>query len=290
MVKYIVNFSLLPLIDETRQKAFEANKLATEYIDKSSLYKCKYQKDNNKFYPVKDALNKIYKNKCAYCETQINRTSTNIEHYRPKSLYYFLAYSWDNLLPICNMCNSKKSNRFELEDETKRIKSTIKSLKELQYISKLYNHIEKPKFIHPAIDNYQHLFRFNTRGEIVVYTSIVDSHRMSYTIENSDLNHHNLLKRRAKVLQDFITIRDELFYLFYLAKKHKDKEELDEFKKRTNEKIKSFFNDENEFLAVRKFIIERLRFYLMRKDKIFVKFFKGYLLKYIKNIEVYNKK
>ena len=288
MVKYTGRLSLLDLVDAKRKVAFEADKLAREYVDTSSLYKCKYQKDNKKIYPVKNALNKIYKNKCAYCETQINRTSTNIEHYRPKSLYYFLAYSWDNLLPICNMCNSKKSNRFEIEDETKRIQHTTKSLEELQYITKSYNQIEKPKFIHPEIDDYQHLFRFNTKGEIIVYKTILDSHRMTYTIDNSDLNHHNLLKRRSKVLEDFIIIRNDLYYLFLLAKKYNDRDAFDEFKRSTTEKIKFFFNDENEFIAVRRFIIRRLRFYLLKYDDKFVKFFKGYLQRYIKTLEVYN--
>jgi len=288
MVKYTRYFPLLDLIDPTRQEAFEKDKLARGYVDTNSLYKCKYQRNYEKFYPIKDALNLLYKNKCAYCETQINRTSTNIEHYRPKSLYYFLAYSWSNLLPICNMCNSKKSNNFDIEDDIQRITFTTKSLAEVQYISKEYNDIEKPKFIHPEIDNYQHLFRFNTKGEIIVYNSLLNSHRMIYTIKHSDLNHHNLLKRRAKVLNGFVNLLDELFDSFDLVYKSRDREKINKFMRTTNRKTNEFFNDENEFIAVRKFIIKRLRFYLLGYDPLFVKFFNGYLQNYIKDVEVYH--
>ncbi len=48
-----------------------------------------------------------------------------------------------------------------------------------------------------------------------------------------------------------------------------------------------FFNDENEFIAVRKYIIKRLRFFLAKLDKKFVMFFNGYLYQYIGTIEVY---
>jgi len=282
MVKYTRGYTPLCLVEEKAQNAFEKDCEKNKYVDTNSRYKCKSQKDGDKLYPVSSALKDIYKNKCAYCETHFNQSFIKIEHYRPKSVYYEFAYSWSNLLPICDICNTTKSNNFKIYGT--RIHHSNRTLKKMQYSTKVYNRIEKPLFLHPEIDEYSNLFRFNIKGKIVVYNSLI----MNYTIKYSNLNNSDLMVRRAKVLQDFITIRDELFYLFYLAKKHKDKEELDEFKKRTNEKIKSFFNDENEFLAVRKFIIERLRFYLMSKDKIFVKFFKGYLHKYIKNIAVYN--
>ena len=286
MVKYIKTFTPLCLVDKKRQEAFEADILAKEYIDKNSLYKCKYQKNSEIFYPVKDGLNKIYKNKCAYCETRINRAPTNIEHYRPKSIYYALVYSWSNLLPICDICNTKKSNKFEIEGVD--VRNKIRIFTKMQYTTKLFNRIEKPKFIHPEIDNYEHLFRFNTKGEIIVYKNIPDSDRMTYTIKHSDLNENALAQRRAKVLQDFIQIRNELFYLFKLAKKHKNKDELNHFKNSTKEKIKYFFDDTNEFLAVRKYTINRLRFFFCKLDFLFIKFFKQYLKQYIKTVKVYS--
>jgi uncharacterized protein (TIGR02646 family) len=53
---------------------------------------------------------------CAYCGDQIGRVGEDVEHFRPKDKYWFLAYSFDNYVSSCRPCNSKrKGNRFELE-------------------------------------------------------------------------------------------------------------------------------------------------------------------------------
>ena len=69
---------------------------------------------------VKAALNAMSGYKCAYCETRYGATQpVDIEHYRPKGPfrdsdgtehtgYYWLAASWDNLLPSCIDCNRRR--------------------------------------------------------------------------------------------------------------------------------------------------------------------------------------
>ncbi len=65
---------------------------------------------------IKESLSKIYHQKCAFCEQKIAKCidnnleecSSTVEHYRPKSKYYWLAFSWDNLLWCCHRCNQKK--------------------------------------------------------------------------------------------------------------------------------------------------------------------------------------
>lgn len=65
--------------------------------------------------------------KCCYCERQIPRGFNDVEHYRPKSSadrrpgsadghgYWWLAFTWSNLLFACPACNrSKKKDRFPL--------------------------------------------------------------------------------------------------------------------------------------------------------------------------------
>ncbi len=61
-----------------------------------------------KYEDIKEKLINIYNDKCAYCESKERRLQ--VEHFRPKSKYYWLAYSWDNLLLSCSACNSKKSD------------------------------------------------------------------------------------------------------------------------------------------------------------------------------------
>jgi uncharacterized protein (TIGR02646 family) len=55
---------------------------------------------------VRQALQEMFNNKCAYCEAYIPHISpTEIEHFRPKSVYYWLAAEWSNLLLSCIHCN-----------------------------------------------------------------------------------------------------------------------------------------------------------------------------------------
>jgi 5-methylcytosine-specific restriction endonuclease McrA len=106
-------------------------------------------------------LVKLYFNKCACCERSRGE-ELQVDHYRPKkarqnkdkiiynhSGYYWLAYEWSNLMPLCSSCNQSKSNYFPLKDEAKRVTSPSH---QLAYNSKeLYAH-EEPLFVNPEID------------------------------------------------------------------------------------------------------------------------------------------
>jgi len=54
-------------------------------------------------------------NKCAYCESDVTTVSFgDVEHYRPKSVYWWLAYVYDNYLASCAICNQRfKGKKFE---------------------------------------------------------------------------------------------------------------------------------------------------------------------------------
>lgn len=62
-------------------------------------------------------------NKCAYCETPTRVVAYgDVEHFRPKSVYWWLAYSYENYLPSCGACNQEyKKDLFELDDKTKQL-------------------------------------------------------------------------------------------------------------------------------------------------------------------------
>lgn len=59
---------------------------------------------------IRNALLKMSNNKCCYCECKINVNGTplNVEHFHPKHLYPDEVVTWDNLLPSCSRCNTKK--------------------------------------------------------------------------------------------------------------------------------------------------------------------------------------
>ncbi len=81
---------------------------------------------------VKKALYLDQHKKCAYCERQPGFDGQPVEHFRPKKLavrrsqrrriqdrerYWWLTWSWDNLLFACTTCNgpANKGNHFPLE-------------------------------------------------------------------------------------------------------------------------------------------------------------------------------
>jgi uncharacterized protein (TIGR02646 family) len=69
---------------------------------------------------VRAALEKLFHDKCAYCETKITGGSEwDVEHFRPKGSvaeradhggYYWLAYQWRNLYPSCKFCNQRRKD------------------------------------------------------------------------------------------------------------------------------------------------------------------------------------
>lgn len=63
-------------------------------------------------------------NKCAYCECNITKRYNDVEHYRPKSTYFWLGHEWDNLLYSCDLCNrTYKNTQFPLDNEAARVSS-----------------------------------------------------------------------------------------------------------------------------------------------------------------------
>lgn len=69
---------------------------------------------SNLWKKAKDQLFAETGDKCAYCEASTRRVAYgDVEHYRPKSKYWWLAYCYDNYLVSCVICNQAfKSNKF----------------------------------------------------------------------------------------------------------------------------------------------------------------------------------
>ncbi len=74
---------------------------------------------DNKIYAatsVKNSLRNAQSGKCCYCERY--EEIGDVEHFRPKDNYYWLAYDWENLLFSCPKCNrSFKRTKFPLGSE-----------------------------------------------------------------------------------------------------------------------------------------------------------------------------
>ncbi len=60
---------------------------------------------------IKDKLKELFNGKCAYCDSNITHiTAGDIEHFHPKSAYWWLACDWNNLLFACEKCNRTGKN------------------------------------------------------------------------------------------------------------------------------------------------------------------------------------
>lgn len=77
---------------------------------------------------VKKTLESMFHRKCAYCESRYAATQpVDVEHWRPKAEvvdangsargYYWLASSWENLLPSCIDCNRERKQFVEPDVE-----------------------------------------------------------------------------------------------------------------------------------------------------------------------------
>lgn len=163
---------------------------------------------------VKSALEELFEDKCAYCESAIVAGfSWDVEHFRPKGSvaeapkhngYYWLAYTWANLYPSCAFCNQRrkdqptfadpttgaatgKLNKFPLVDETKRALGPADALGN-----------EEPKILDPCIDAPDQHLTFNAAG---VISAKAGSIRGAATVSVFGLNRRRLVRQRLTMLR-----------------------------------------------------------------------------------------
>ncbi len=196
----------------------------------------------DRYTKVKKELSELYNNKCAYCESDITVGAPNhIEHYRPKSIYYWLTYSWDNLLLSCPNCNVKKKDKFDIRNNKKKYNN--EALKDLHNKIIDYDIFENPLLLNPeklSNSEFAKHFSFNAKGKL-----IAKSDEMKYTIEICDLNREKLIKKRISILNT---------YRAYLLLSSYKIEQTELFIKILDSSIK---NNE-EYIAWRSFLKEEL--------------------------------
>lgn len=181
---------------------------------------------------VKEAIEKIFHKKCAYCETfYVVAQPVDVEHFRPKGAvvvdkqkklgYYWLASDWANLLPSCIRCNRPntylmpnnkketmgKSNFFPLEDEAAR---ATKPGEERN---------EKPVLLNPFIDNPAKHLEFTDDGVVrpAVNSKGEPSNRGEVSIRIYALCRPDLVEHRAakakKILAQMERVRRAREYM-----------------------------------------------------------------------------
>ncbi len=197
---------------------------------------------------IKRELEKIYHGKCAYCEQDVSDSFHHVEHYRPKSVYYWLAYSWDNLLLCCDKCNVYKKATFEIDGEKAAFSGD--DLNDIHTLAGRYNKSEKPRLIHPELEDVERL-RFSEKGGVDS-----DDKRARYTIETCRIDRKSANERRKKIYDDFLKKYRAKIYEY---KKTRSKEALGALKGLVNDFMEDAENPKNEYLAFRRWIVNETK-------------------------------
>lgn len=139
-----------------------------DYAKVADSYKTKYnQKD------VKEALRRMYKNHCCYCEGLLDtQTYGRIEHLRPKSLpqFYDQTFEWNNMHWCCEICNTNKNAKWN----------------------------DDAPILDPAEDDVDKYLYFNR--DTAEYEPIADQARAKTTINDAGLNRPKLVEARRRIV------------------------------------------------------------------------------------------
>jgi uncharacterized protein (TIGR02646 family) len=167
---------------------------------------------------VKEALERLFRGKCAYCESRYAGTQPmDVEHWRPKGGvleddgtaldrgYYWLASEWENLLPSCIDCNRERRQR--LADLGMQIRSVGKAGRfpiapgSRRATKPGEEKDEKPLLLHPAFDRCEDHFEYT--GEALIRAKTHDNpapEKAEKSIEVYALNRSGLVEERRLVL------------------------------------------------------------------------------------------
>jgi hypothetical protein len=207
-------------------------------------------------------LRNKFKNKCAYCEKSMSDIPTDADHWRPKRRitgvkttdhpgYFWLAYSWRNLVPACSKCNSYegKKNQFPItnnhvfrvrltdaeRDQLIRPSEAIPSEKEpgVWYLgAEDLDALEGPLLLHPYVDRdpTAHL-EFGPDGAIKGLTKKGEKSVMAFALDREELR-----TDRFRAEQEMVTALN-FFRGYLLSIGRGSQESLDEAKVRVAETV-----------------------------------------------------
>ncbi len=233
MIKVKKDFDDIPpsLLDNTTQRHRQKCINASAYVESD-----RYKKDD-----TKKLLKEIYHNKCCYCEQSIGDNYQQVEHFRPKAVYYWLAHSWDNLFLCCDRCNGFKSDTFGIDGAQARYQNETGL--DIHHLEPGYRVSEKPQMINPEQEDVESLLEFDRSGSV----SSKDS-RVQYTITTCKVDRPESNYKRKKLL-------DSLLKKISLRRReNRESEIIGLVKDFKNESMDS----ENEYLAFRRWVLRNL--------------------------------
>lgn len=142
---------------------------------------------------VKETLSAAQHDKCCFCESKLQHAQFgDVEHFRPKATYYWLAYAWDNLYLSCEVCNRRhKRGLFPLLNPDRRVTSH-RSPAELA--------AEQPVFIDPGREDPMVFIEFRRE-----YAAAVGGNERGLATHDAlQLNRNRLVERRRERSQTLL--------------------------------------------------------------------------------------
>jgi len=197
---------------------------------------------------IKNQLLKIYHDKCCYCEQDVSDQFFPVEHYRPKSKYYWLAFSWDNLLLCCSLCNCYKSDHFEIKGCN--VDCNEDDFAHIHQLAEQYNKTEQPMMIHPELEDVGAKLTFDQHGKV----SSLDE-RVQYTIDICKIDRPRANNRRKKLLDNLLNDYQERLHRYQLTL---EKKYLDDMKHIIRAFQCAAENDTSEYSAFRRYVVDHL--------------------------------
>lgn len=182
---YLTDPSKPAIKEKNKAIALFSSSRDTEVGIESKRNKFKFKAYNHP--DVKDALKRLFKSKCAYCESKfLHVYYGDIEHFRPKKGvgedkknvekpgYYWLAVDWDNLLLSCLFCNQAKKqhlpdgsldtigkqSQFPLDD-------SVEYLRRRKETDNIKDEDKIRLLIDPCKDKPEELLRYEDKGIIL---------------------------------------------------------------------------------------------------------------------------
>ena len=159
----------------------------------------------SEFHRVRPALEALFRNKCASCETSLSSSPGDVENFRPKALvsdpdgnregYWWLAYVWENLLLACGRCNRlHKVNKFPIDGPPAPPHTTGEGLKS-----------ERPLLIDPTLEDPSEYLSFEESGNVVAargLETLADRTERQWKLRRANTTIELLGLNRAAIVND----------------------------------------------------------------------------------------
>lgn len=152
---------------------------------------------------VKKFLYESQHGKCCYCERTRDKIEVDVEHFRPKAEveeaedhpgYWWLAYSWENLLIACKKCNQKyKKSKFPLKHGSER------AYEENSDLGK-----EEPILINPLEEDPEEFIEYDLSAKFMAKAvGKCERGRRMIADELTGINDEKVMEERAQMYKEY---------------------------------------------------------------------------------------